>query len=109
MVASGDRATLLPILQKCLQPSSNVYTDDWGAYRNLEQHLLNHIARHRVVVHADNFVDPVTGFHTQEAESAWANLKAPLKGRCGISRDDLQAYLEDRMWRQWQGLDSIIA
>ena len=109
MVASRDRATLLPILQKCLQPGSDVYTDDWGAYRNLEQHLPNHVARHRVVVHADNFVDPVTGVHTQEAESAWTKLKAPLKGRRGISRDDLQAYLDDRMWRQWRGLDSIIA
>ena len=55
----------------------------------------------RVVVHADNFVDPATGVHTQEAESAWANLKAPIKARRGISRDDVQTYLDDRMWRQW--------
>lgn len=108
VVASRDRATLLPILERCLQPGSEVYTDDWGAYRNLEQQLPNHVARHRVVVHADNFVDPVTGVHTQEAESAWANLKGPLKGRRGISRDDLQAYLDDRMWRQWRGQDCII-
>jgi len=108
VVESRDRATLLPILQKCLRPGSEVYTDDWGAYRNLEQHLPNHVARHRVVVHADNFADPVTGVHTQEAESAWANLKGPLKGRRGISRDDLQAYLDDRMWRQWRGLDNIV-
>lgn len=108
VVASRDRATLLPILEKCLQSGSEVYTDDWGAYRNLEQHLPNHVARHQVVVHADNFMDPVTGVHTQEAESAWANLKSPLKGWHGISRDDLQAYLDNRMWRQWRGLDSII-
>ena len=108
VVASRDRATLLPILRKCLQPGSEVYTDDWGAYGNLRRHLLNHIARHHVVVHADNFVDPVTGVHTQEAESAWANLKEPLKRRRGISRDDLQAYLDDRMCRQWRGQNSII-
>lgn len=108
VVASRDRATLLLILEKCLQSGSEVYTDDWGAYRNLEQHLPNHVARHQVVVHADNFMDPVTGVHTQEAESAWANLKSPLKGWHGISRDDLQAYLDNRMWRQWRGLDSII-
>lgn len=108
MVASRDRATLLPILRKCLQPGSEVYTDDWGAYRNLRRHLPNHVARHGVVVHADNFVDPVSGVHTQEAESAWANLKGPLKGRRGISRDDLQAYLDDRMWRQWRGQNSVI-
>lgn len=100
---------LLQILQKCLQPGSEVYTDDWGAYRNLDQHLPNHIARHQIVVHADNFVDPVTGVHTQEAESAQANLKGPLKGQRGICRDDLQASLDDRMRRQWQGLDHIVA
>ena len=108
MVVSQDRATLLLILRKCLQLGSEVYTDDWGAYRNLRRHLPNHVTRHRVAVHADNFVDAVTGVHTREAESAWANLKGPLKGRCDISRDDLQAYLDDRMWRQWRGQNSVI-
>ena len=45
--------------------------------------------RHSVVVHADNFVDPVTGVHTQEAELAWANLKAPIKQCRGILAEDL--------------------
>ena len=109
VVRHRDRATLLPILAKCLQPGSTVFTDDWGAYRNLPRHLPNQVARHQVVVHADNFVDPVTGVHTQEAESAWANLKIPIKARRGISRVDLQAYLDERMWRQWRGLDNTIA
>ena len=108
VVARRDRVTLLLILARCLQPGSEVYTHDWGAYRNLEQHLPNHVCRHCVVVHANNFVDPETGVHTQEAESAWANLKGPLKAWRGISRNDLQAYLDDRMWRQWRDLDSII-
>ncbi|KAJ7377702.1 hypothetical protein OS493_027264 [Desmophyllum pertusum] len=59
-------------MEKCLQPNSEVYSDDWGVYRNLAQHLPNHVSQHRVVVHCNNFVDPVTGVHTQEAESAWA-------------------------------------
>ena len=95
-----DRATLLPILRKCLQPGSEVHTDDWGAYERLEQHLPNHVARHWVVNHSENFVDPVSGVHTQEAESAWATLKDGVKKRRGISKEDVQAYLDDRMWRQ---------
>ena len=74
-----DHATLLSILAKCLVPGSEVHTDDRGAYDGMEQHLPNHVMRHRVVVHADNFIDPVTGVHIQEFESAWANLKAPIK------------------------------
>lgn len=108
VVARRDRATLLPIIAKCLQPGSEVHTDDWGAYTRLEQHLPNLVARHRVVVHADNFVDPVSGVHTQEVESSWAILKEGVKRRRGIARDDLQSYLDDRMWRQWRGLDNII-
>ena len=54
-----------------------------------------------------NFVDPATGVHTQEAQSAWANLKLPIKGRRGMKCHDLQLYLNDRMWRHWRGLDNI--
>ncbi|XP_044162823.1 uncharacterized protein LOC114951570 [Acropora millepora] len=109
VVENRNHATLLPILPKCLQPGSEVHTDDWGAYDNLEQHLPHLVLRHRIVVHADNFVDPATGVHTQEAESAWAALKGPIKQRRGISREDLQVYLDERMWRQWRGLNQIIA
>lgn len=108
VVQRQDRDTLLPILAKCLQPGSEVVTDDWGAYRCLEQHLPNHVSRHQVVVHADNFVDPANGVHTQEAESAWNNLKIGVKNRRGTEAKDLQAYLDDRMWRQWRGGESII-
>ena len=57
------------------------------------------VAQHHVVVHSQNFVDPTTGVHTQEAESAWNNLKGPVKERRGMPREDLQLYLSDRMWR----------
>lgn len=108
VVNKRDRATLLPILAKCLLPGTEVHTDDWGAYGNLEQHLPNLVSQHRVVVHADNFVDPVTGVHTQEAESSWATLKGPIKQRRGISKENLQVYLDERMWRQWRGHNDVI-
>ena len=108
VVERRDRATLLPILAKCLQLGSEVYTDDWGAYQGLERHLPNHVSRHRIVVHSDNFVDPTNGVHTQEVESAWNNLKLGVKNRRGISIDDLQANLDNRMWRQWRGGERVI-
>lgn len=109
VVERKDRATLLPILAKCLQPGSEVFTDDWGAYHNLDRHLPNHVSLHRVVIHADNFVDPTSGVHTQEAESAWNNLKLGIKTRRGVEAKDLQAYLNDRMWRQWRGGKRVLA
>ena len=53
-------------------------------------------------------MDPVSGVHTQEAESPKANLKDPIKQRRGICAEDLQLYLDERMWRQWRGANDIM-
>lgn len=107
VVERRDRATLLPIIERCLRPGSEVHSDDWGAYRGMDRVLAN-VAQHRVVVHARNFVDPNTGVHTQNVESAWNTLKLGIKAKKGIRRCDLQAYLDERMWRQWRGDVNVI-
>lgn len=101
-----DRGVLAQILQRVLVPGSEVHTDDWAAYRNLDRHVPN-VAVHRVVVHQDNFVDPVTGIHTQEAESAWARLKYHVKREKGIRREDIQGFLNEQMWRDWRGAGDV--
>ena len=78
VVRRRDSATLMHILRRVLLPGSEIHTDDWGAYRNLHLYVPN-VAVHRTVIHQHNFVDPVTGVHTQEAESAWAHLKYHVK------------------------------
>ena len=79
---------------------------DWGAYRNLHLYVPN-VAVHRTVIHQHNFVDPVTGVHTQEAESAWAHLKYHVKREKGIRQGDVQDFLDGQMWRDWRGLDAV--
>ena len=96
-----DAATLLPIVQRCLVPGTDVHTDDWAVYHRLNR--LPNVNTHQVVVHAHNFVDPHTGMHTQEVESAWSQLKLGRNRRKGLRREDLQSYLDERMWRQWRG------
>ncbi|KAL9977551.1 hypothetical protein ACROYT_G014968 [Oculina patagonica] len=103
VVDRRNAATLLPIINRCVLPGSEIHTDDWGAYRRLLQ--VPNVRRHRVVVHAHNFVDPRTGVHTQEVESCWNQLKLGQKQRKGLRREDLQSYLDERMWRQWRGGD----
>ena len=100
-----ETATLTQILQRVLLPDSEVHTDDWAAYRNLHVHVPN-VTVHRTVVHRDNFVDPVTGIHTQEAESAWARLKYHIKKEKGIRHGDIQDFLDEQMWRDLRGLDA---
>ena len=74
-----------------------------GAYRRIMQ--LPSVRRDRVAVHTHNFVDPRTGVHTQEVESCWSQLKLGQKQRKGSRREDLQSYLDERMWRQQRGGD----
>lgn len=106
VVRRRDRATLCQILQRVLLPGSEVHSDDWGAYRNLDRHVPN-VSVHRTVVHQNNFVDPLTGIHTQEAESAWARLKYHSKREKGIRSEHLQGFLNEQMWRDWRGLNDV--
>ena len=50
-----------------------------------------------------SILTPRTGVHTQEVESAWSQLKLGQKKRKGLRREDVQSYLDERMWRQWRG------
>ncbi|KAL9977134.1 hypothetical protein ACROYT_G014507 [Oculina patagonica] len=106
VVTRRDRATLIPIFHRVLRPGSEVHSDDWGAYRNLPRFVPN-VTVHRTVVHKDNFVDPLSGVHTQEVESAWSQLKYHVKHEKGIRRADIQNFLNEEMWRQWSGLGTV--
>ena len=59
VVQRRDAATLLPIIQAHTAPGSIVQSDDWAAYRRVQQ--LPNVATHNVVNHSLHFVDPVTG------------------------------------------------
>ena len=93
-------------MQRVFLPGAEVHTYDWGVYRNLHHDVPN-VTVHRTVTHQNSFVDPVTGVHTQEAESAWARLKYHIKREKGIRNPDIQAFLDEQMWRDWRGLDSV--
>ena len=61
----------------------------------------------RIVVPQNNFVDPSTGVHTQEAESAWACAKYHVEREKGIRQWDVQDFLDEHMWRDWRGLEAV--
>ena len=93
VVRRRDRRKLSNILQRVLLPGSEVHTDDRAAYRNLHLYVPN-VTMHRIVVRQNNFVDPVTGVHTQEAKSAWARAKYHVKREKGIHQGDVQDFLK---------------
>lgn len=85
LVKFEDRsaATILPIIQKYVNPGSTIISDEWRAYRQ----IINLPGRfnHLTVNHRYNFVDPVTGAHTQGIESTWRSCKQRNKVECGTS------------------------
>ena len=99
MVTVPDRSaqTLLPIMQRHLRPGTTVHSDQWAAYRNVQQ--LTPVAQHGTVNHSLNFVDPVT----QNIESYWNRVKTKFKRMKGVHADMVTSYIDEFMWRERQG------
>ncbi|KAL3099690.1 hypothetical protein niasHS_003145 [Heterodera schachtii] len=56
-----------------------------------------------------NFVNPITGAHTNHVECFWKNLKMKFKAMSGTSRDLLPSYCDEHMWRQFNGKKTLAA
>ena len=101
LVRRRNAATLLAIIRRKVQPGSIVHNDKWAAYRQLQRRLG---LQHGSVNHSLQFVDPVTGVHTQHAESNWCTAKEKFKLMKGSTNPDfLMVYLQEFMWRRWYG------
>ena len=66
-------ATLLPIIQHHVRPSSIVYSDEWSSYRSLNAVRPGLV--HDTVNHSVHFVDPASGAHTQGVKGCGAVVK----------------------------------
>ncbi|KAG3071582.1 hypothetical protein PC121_g9180 [Phytophthora cactorum] len=52
--------------------------------------------------HTLNFVDPLTGTHANTIEGLWEmQIKRHIKAMRGMSKDYLDGYIDEYMWRSW--------
>ena len=108
-VPSTDRLTLTTEIQKSVKTGSTIYTDDHGAYRNLNQ--LGY--QHRPLAHsAGEYVKH--GAHTNGIESVWAVLKRGYYGTYHQwSQKHMRRYVDEFTFRlnagdvQFDTLDRI--
>ena len=107
VVPDRSAATLLPILQAHVATGTTVYSDHWAAYNSVQS--LGNVASHGTVNHSLNFVDPVTGIHTQHIESYWNRVKTKLKRMKGCHEHQLASYLDEFMWRERYGTSGGMA
>ena len=101
IVPDRSAATLLPIMQQHLRSGTIVHSDEWAAYRRVQQ--LSPVATHGTVNHSLHFVDPTTGVHTQNVESYWNRVKGKFKRMKGVHESVLDSYMDEFMWRERHG------
>ena len=95
-VPRRDSATLIPIVQQYVRPGTTIYTDLWRAYDSLGRCGFVH----GTVNHSQNFVDPVTGVHTNSIEGTWTHAKKKLKYH-GTSEELFGSYMAEYLWRRF--------
>ncbi len=54
---------------------------------------------HQTVNHSENFVDPITGVHTNTIEGFWNGLKYHIAPR-NRNQNDIDEHLLEEIWRR---------
>ena len=102
IIPNRQRVTLLPIIRAHTLPGTIIHSDDYATYRTAVSQLPN-VAAHHIVNHSLNFIDPVTGIHTQHVESYWNRVKLKFKRMRGVDADQLPSYIDELMWHERYG------
>lgn len=97
IVLKRNRETLTEVIQRRIHPSSRIISDGWRAYRHLSSLGFNH----SVVVHQDNFVDPIDmTIHTQNIENLWRCFRRFLNTKGTYTRPNIQMYIDEFLFRK---------
>ena len=59
--------------------------------------------------HHRNFVCPQDGTHTNDVECFWKNMKMKFKAMSETKRALLAGYLDEFLWRQYNGNKTLTA
>lgn len=103
MVDDRSSATLLPFIERYIEPGSIVCSDQWAAYNGITNINVIPPYQHLTVNHRQNFVDPITGCTTNHIECMWKNCKKKFKAMNGVHSTMMASHLDEFMWRQRHG------
>ena len=98
--SNRSRRSLLPIIEKHCLDGTIFCSDGWKAYNRLKEHLDLEDVLHFPVNHSENFVDPITGSHTQTIEGLWRHAKEFLPS-FGMKPSDLNTYIGAFLWHRY--------
>ena len=81
-VKKKDRRTIIPIIENKIVQGCTIHSDAAAIY-----HILGNLNyNHYTVVHERNYVDPITGVHSNWIENFWANMKMKFKSIHGSQK-----------------------
>ncbi|MFO6446969.1 IS1595 family transposase [Erythrobacter sp. NE805] len=90
IVADRKRATLHANIVANVRPGSTIVTDDWAAYRGVEQLGFKHIT----VNHSKGYFNE-QGYSTCEIDSCWGALRRAFRGYQQVAPHNLWLYLAE--------------
>jgi transposase-like protein len=94
VVPDASAKSLLPEIQRHVEPGTQIYTDEWRGYASLHKLFPHRTVRH---AHHEYVRGPV---FTSTVEGFFGNVKNGIAGNYhGVSRKWLQGYLNEYAWR----------
>ena len=95
VVPDRSADTLTALILRHVETGSTIHTDQWAGYCRLGR--VGFI--HHTVNHSENYVDPISGVHTQGIERAWVEEKMWMR-RFRRPRTSLQMNFDESTWRR---------
>jgi transposase len=93
IIPDASSATLMPIIQKKVQPDSIVYSDYWRGYNVLDVSEFKHYR----INHSKLFADKKN--HINGIENFWNQAKRHLRKFNGVPKDYFHLFLKECEWR----------
>ncbi|KCZ80226.1 hypothetical protein H312_02376 [Anncaliia algerae PRA339] len=95
IIPNKEASTIIPIICDKVVNGTLIYTDEHRSYASLAQKGYVH----QTVCHKYNFVDKISGAHTQFVESFNNELKLDIKKRKGVETNLRSKFLEIFIWK----------
>lgn len=114
-VEDRSAETLLPLIERWIEPGSEIHSDQWPAYIGISNIPVEPRFIHRTVNHSQGFIDHETGVHTNNVEAYWSSIKRVFKRMYGTTKNHVPSYIDFHMYKQRYGpepkmiFDAIIA
>ena len=93
MIPNARTSTLMPIMERMIQPDSIVYTDGFSSYDALDISDFHHVR----INHSEKFVDERN--HINGIENFWNQAKRHLRRFNGIPKQGFHLFLKECEWR----------